>query len=113
MLTSKQRSILRKMAMDEPDIIHIGKEGITSQVIEQTREAVVARELVKGKLQQNAPLTADEAAKDLASAIKAEVVYTIGSKFVLYKKNLMKTKIELPSKKNPMKEKTAIKKARR
>lgn len=99
MLTSKQRSFLRKLAMDQPDIIHVGKDGVTEEVIAQTKDAVVARELVKGKIQQNAPTDAAAAAEELAAAIKAEVVYTMGSKFVLYKKNLMNTKIDLPSKK--------------
>ena len=84
MLTSKQRSYLRKLAMDIPDIIFIGKDGITPEVIQQTRDAIVARELIKGKI--------------LAEATKSEIVCTIGNKFILYKKNLLKTKIEVPSK---------------
>lgn len=98
MLTSKQRSYLRKLAMDIPDIIFIGKEGITPEVIQQTRDAIVARELIKGKIQQNSMEDAENAARTLAEATKAEVVCTIGNKFILYKKNLLKTKIEVPSK---------------
>lgn len=100
MLTSKQRSYLRKLAAEQPDIIFVGKEGITATLIDQTRAAVVARELVKGKVQKNALVDANEAGHELAEAIKAELVCTIGSKFVLYKKNLLKTRIEVPSK-NP------------
>ena len=40
----------------------------------------------------------EDAARTLAAATKAEVVCTIGNKFILYKKNLLKTKIEVPSK---------------
>lgn len=108
MLTSKQRSYLRKLAIDQPDIIFIGKEGITHEVIKQAKDAIVARELVKGKIQQNSTEEVEAAAKALAEEIKCEIVCTIGNKFILYKKNLMKTKIEVPSK-NPK----AIKKARR
>lgn len=103
MLTSKQRSYLRKLAMDIPDIIFIGKDGITDEVIIQTKDAIVARELIKGKIQQNSMEDAEHAAQVLADATKSEIVCTIGSKFILYKKNLMKTKIELPSKKNKLK----------
>ncbi|MEG0075554.1 MAG: YhbY family RNA-binding protein [Eubacterium sp.] len=97
MLTSKQRSYLRKLAMESPDIIFIGKEGITREVITQTKDAIIARELVKGKVQQNSMEDAVNAAKVLAEETKSEIVCTIGSKFVLYKKNLLKTKIEVPS----------------
>ena len=95
MLTSKQRSYLRKLAMDIPDIIFIGKDGITPEVIQQTRDAIVARELIKGKIQQN---SVEDAARKLAEATRSEIVCTIGNKFILYKKNLLKTKIEVPSK---------------
>ena len=98
MLTSKQRSYLRKLAMDIPDIIFMGKDGITPEVIQQTRDAIVARELIKGKIQQNSMEEVEDAARTLAAATKAEVVCTIGNKFILYKKNLLKTKIEVPSK---------------
>ena len=98
MLTSKQRSYLRKLAMDIPDIIFIGKDGITPEVIQQTRDAIVARELIKGKIQQNSMEEVEDAARTLAEATKAEVVCIIGNKFILYKKNLLKTKIEVPSK---------------
>lgn len=98
MLTSKQRSYLRKLAMDVPDIIFIGKDGITPEVIQQTRDAIVARELIKGKIQQNSMEEVEDAARTLAEATKSEIVCTIGNKFILYKKNLLKTKIEVPSK---------------
>lgn len=84
--------------MDIPDIIFIGKDGITPEVIQQTKDAIVARELVKGKIQQNSMEEVEDAARTLASAVKAEIVCTIGNKFILYKKNLLKTKIEVPSK---------------
>ncbi len=98
MLTSKQRSTLNKLAVDIPDIIHIGKNGIDDEVIIQTRDALAARELIKGKVQQNSALSAQEAAQILAEATKCDIVRTIGSKFILYKKNLMKKENILPSK---------------
>ena len=110
MLTSKQRSYLKKLAIDIPDIIFIGKEGITPQVIVQTRDAIVARELIKGKVQNNSLETVDDVARELAQATKSEIVCTIGSKFILYKKNLLKTKIDVPTK-NPKKIKRIKKKS--
>lgn len=98
MLTSKQRSFLKKLASEMPDIIFIGKDGITPEVIVQTRDAIIARELIKGKVQNNSLENVDDVARELAAATKSDIVCTIGSKFILYKKNLLKTKIEVPSK---------------
>ena len=54
-----------------------------------------ARELIKGRVLENSLLTAREAADALAEACDAETVQTIGSKFVLYKKNAKEPKIAL------------------
>ncbi|MBK5243835.1 MAG: YhbY family RNA-binding protein [Eubacteriaceae bacterium] len=98
MLTSKQRSHLKKLASEIPDIIFIGKDGVTPQVVVQTRDAIIARELIKGKVQNNSLANVDDVARELAASTKSDIVCTIGNKFILYKKNLLKTKIEVPSK---------------
>ncbi|MGL4606461.1 MAG: YhbY family RNA-binding protein [Eubacteriaceae bacterium] len=98
MLTSKQRSHLKKLASTMPDIIFVGKDGLTPEIIVQTRDAIIARELIKGKVQNNSLADVNDVAKELAASTKSEIVCTIGSKFILYKKNLMKTKIEVPTK---------------
>ena len=54
-----------------------------------------AREIIKGKVLENAPAFAREVAEELASATNSDVVQVIGTKFVLYRKN----------KKNPKKKK--------
>ena len=86
-LTSKQRAQLRGLAMTEDTIIQIGKGGITENTITQVKDALKARELIKGRVLENSLLTAREAADALAEACAAETVQTIGSKFVLYKRN--------------------------
>ena len=72
MLTSKQRAQLRGMAAAEDTIIQIGKDGITGNVITQMRDALAARELVKGRVLGNTMLTAREACDMLSAACKAE-----------------------------------------
>ena len=99
MLNSKQRSFLRSLAHHEPDIIYIGKEGITPNIVVQTKDALKARELVKGKVQQNSLEEVEEVAKSLATSTSAEIVCVIGNKFVLYKYNHTKPIIELPKSK--------------
>ena len=103
MLTSKQRSQLRGLAAAEDTILQIGKGGITENVIAQARDALAARELVKGRVLENSMLTAREACDQLSEACKAEQVQVIGSKFVLYKRNEKNPKNELvkASKKKP------------
>ena len=99
MLTSKQRAYLRSLAMSEDTIIIIGKGGISDNVITQVRDALKARELVKGKVLENSLLSAREACEQLAEICKAQQVQSIGSKFVLYKRNETEPKIELPKSK--------------
>lgn len=92
-LTSKQRAQLRGLAMTEDTIIQIGKGGITENTVTQVKDALTARELIKGRVLESSLLTAREAADALAEACAAETVQTIGSKFVLYKRNAKEPKI--------------------
>ena len=94
-LTSKQRAQLRGLAMTEDTIIQIGKGGITENTVTQVKDALTARELIKGRVRESSLLTAREAADALAEACAAETVQTIGSKFVLYKRNAKEPKIAL------------------
>lgn len=95
MLTSKQRSQLRGLAAAEDTILQVGKAGVTDSVITQAREALAARELIKGRVLDNSLLTAREACDALAEACRADGVQVIGSKFVLYKANEKDPKIVL------------------
>ena len=85
MLTSKQRAALRAMANGIETVLYIGKLGVTDSVVTQTNEALTAREIVKGSVQQNAPLSAKEALEALSQATGAEPVQAAGRKFVLYR----------------------------
>ena len=104
-LTSKQRAQLRGMAATMDTILHVGKDGISDNLIKQADDALEARELIKGRVLENSMYTAREAAEELSVATRSEVVQVIGSKFVLYRmqhdKN--KRKIELiPDKKKSL-----------
>ena len=94
-LSSKQRAQLRGIAMTEDTIIQIGKAGITENTVTEVNNALAARELIKGRGLENSLLTAAEAANALAEACGAETVQVIGSKFVLFKRNIKEPKIEL------------------
>ena len=94
-LSSKQRAQLRGIAMTEDTIIQIGKAGITENTVTEVNNALAARELIKGRVLENSLLTAAEAANALAEACGAETVQVIGSKFVLFQRNIKEPKIEL------------------
>ena len=98
MITSKQRAYLRSLAHKIDPNVYIGKQGITANVISQTKAYIDIHELIKGSVQQNVDIPAREAAATLAEALNAEVVQVIGRKFALYLRNPEKPKIELPRK---------------
>lgn len=84
-LTSKQRAQLRSMANDLDTIVHVGKEGVGENLIKQADDALEARELIKGRVLENSPLSPREGAEELARATRSQVVQVIGTKFVLYR----------------------------
>jgi len=87
MLTSKQRAQLRGIANSIETTLHVGKSGVTETVVGQLNEALVARELVKGKVLENAPVSSREACDALVEAVHGMPVQVIGSKFVIYRPN--------------------------
>lgn len=95
MLNSRQRANLRGMANGFDPVLHIGKGGIGSEVIKQAEDALTARELIKAKVLETAPLTSREAADILAEKTKSDVVQVIGSIFILYRESKENKKINL------------------
>ena len=92
MINSRQRAQLRGLANGIDTILHVGKDGITENVIRQCSDALEARELIKGRVLDNSLLTAREACDELCAACRAEPVQTIGSRFVLYRESRMMDK---------------------
>lgn len=95
MLSSKQRAALRAIANREDTILYVGKSGITPNIEIQARDALRARELIKGRVLENSLYTAKEAAEMLADMLDADVVQTIGSRFVIFKRNPESPRIEI------------------
>ncbi len=87
MFTSKQRSVLRSLAQTIDPIGQIGKGGVSDNMIEGFSQALESRELIKITVLNNSEEEAKYVAQDLASALNAEVVCTIGHKVVLYRKS--------------------------
>lgn len=87
MLTSKQRAKLRGCANKMDTILQVGKDGINENLIIQVNDALTARELIKMRVLENAPMSAREAAFELAEATESESVQIIGTRFVLFRRN--------------------------
>ena len=96
MLSSKQRAFLRSMANTMDPIMQVGKSGVGGELITSVANALEARELIKMSALETAPVTAREAADELAEATGADVVAVVGRRFVLYRPSKKKKKIELP-----------------
>lgn len=94
MITSKQRAYLRSLANTMPAILHIGKDGVNQGVIKQAYDALQARELIKGQILNNSPISAREAITELCEKLGAEPVQQIGNRFVIYRRNDKEPKIE-------------------
>ena len=94
MLTGKQRAALNKEAISLDTILFIGKGEIDDDIIRQAGDALKARELIKCKVLDNSGYTAREAAEIIAEKTGSDTVRVIGSKFILYKRNVEKGKYD-------------------
>ena len=85
MLTSKERAELRAQANSLDTTLMVGKDGVTDALIAEADNQLTARELVKGKVLENAMLTPREVCDALCEATGADGVAVIGTKFVIYR----------------------------
>lgn len=101
-MNSKQRSMLKGMAMNIDPIFQIGKGGLTPEITEAVSDALEKRELVKINILKNCDDDRNMLAEALAGRTGAEVVQVIGKKIVLfrYQKDPKKRKIELSGEKD-------------
>lgn len=95
MLKSKQRAFLRGIASSYETIFQVGKGGINENFINQVTDALRKRELIKLRVLENSGYTAREAAEEIASKTESDVVQVIGSRFVLFKRNLKEPVIDI------------------
>ena len=86
-LSSKERAELRAHAHHLPVMVHIGHDGITDAIRQTLDDALRTRELVKVQFSKNADAKAKDAANDLAQAVDADVVQTIGRTATFFREN--------------------------
>ena len=125
MLTSKERAELRAQANSIDTTLMVGKDGVTEALIAEADNQLTARELIKGKVLENAMLSPREVCDALCQELGADGVSVIGTKFVLYRfseklqaeKNMTGRAKRKPTKVNPVRKgaqarRAAAKKAR-
>ena len=95
-MTSKQRAYLRSLASTLDPIFQVGKSEINDNMTIQISNALEARELIKLRVLDNSEYSSREAAEEIAEIVSAEVVQTVGTRFVLYRESKKHKKIELP-----------------
>ncbi|NMA79960.1 MAG: YhbY family RNA-binding protein, partial [Clostridiales bacterium] len=91
----KQRANLKGQASKIDAIFQVGKGGVTQNVINQTDEALQARELIKLTVLETSELSPIETANELAQSTNSEVVQAIGRKIILYRENPKKKLIKI------------------
>ena len=96
-ITSKQRSMLKGLAMKTEPIFQVGKSSITPEFTEAVREALDKRERIKLHVLKNNADDKQELAQTLAERTGSVVVQVIGNMIVLFKyqKDADKRRIEL------------------
>jgi RNA-binding protein len=85
--TSRDRAELRKHAHHLPVMVHIGHQGLTETVRQTLDDTLRTRELVKIQFSKNADVKAKQAASDLATEMKAEIIQVIGRTATLFRLN--------------------------
>jgi RNA-binding protein len=96
MLTGKQKRFLRALGTQLDPVVQVGKGGISDSVVSSAREALAARELIKGRVLETAPEDTESTASHLAELSGASLVQVVGRNFLLYTPSTDKPKIRLP-----------------
>ena len=85
MLTNKEKNYLRKLANTFSAIFQVGKVGLYTNQVKGIHDYLEAHELVKVSLLKSCDAEVMEVALDLCSALKAELVQTVGRSIILYR----------------------------
>ena len=93
-LTSKERAKLRSQANDMETILQVGKGGIIDTLLVQIEDALKAREMIKIRVLETAPVSPKEASVIIAENLGCDIVQVIGTRVVLYKENKKEPKFK-------------------
>ncbi len=95
MLSGKQKRYLRSLGHSLKPVVQIGKNEVEQAVINETKVALEAHELIKVKILESCLLDKDEVSEILSKELDSEVAQILGKTILLYKKS-DKNLIKLP-----------------
>lgn len=96
-LTKEQIRFLRGRGHHIEPVLSVGKEGVTEGVIEACKEQLLAHELIKMRIQSEAPEDRHATSEALAKAAEAALVQVLGRTALLYKPHPKKAVVVLPA----------------
>ena len=85
MMTAQERAKLRSLSCSLKDLVFIGKEGITANILTQINDNLYAHELIKIKVQRTVNDSITRMAREICDNCKCELVGVIGNKILVYK----------------------------
>ena len=92
MITPKMKRRIKRALSAERPTVHVGKEGATTQIINEIAKQLDTREMIKAKILKTA--LKDEEAKNIATKIaqqtESQLIEVRGHTFLLYKKKAKK-----------------------
>jgi RNA-binding protein len=94
MNASRLRKALRAAGHHLSPVVQVGKEGVTSAVLKQLDEALLAHELVKVKVGSESPEDRFEAAARLSSGPGVLLAQLLGRTMLVYRRHPQKPKFE-------------------
>jgi RNA-binding protein len=87
-ITPKMKRRIKSALNTEKPTIHIGKDGVTSQIVNEVAKQLDAREMIKVKILKTAlqEKEATEIATTIAEKTESELVDLRGHTFLLFKR---------------------------
>ena len=87
MLKKEERIALRSLGQKLPDLVLIGKGGVTENVVSQIEDNLNAYELIKVKVLNNSNDDIMEISEQIEHKCNCETVTVIGSKILFYRQS--------------------------
>jgi len=89
-MDTSMRQILKAKAHALKPVVIIGAKGLSSAVIEETNQALIAHELIKVKIHGLDKADKRKTAQELCQQLQAEFIQLIGNTVIIYRKNTEK-----------------------
>lgn len=94
-LSGKDRRTLRALGHHLKPVVQVGREGMSSGLVEAASSALSDHELIKVRVLESSPLDREAAANELAEATGSELAQLLGRTFLLYKPDPKDPQIEV------------------